>query len=199
MIMEEKIYYTASRLFCQYGFKSVSMDDLAASAGVSKKTIYQFVADKNELVQATVKQVLKYHLEAFQQARTNSANAVEEVLNQAKLPFDSLASVNRNFFYELEKFFPESWSLIETHRRKVIYPNIISNLERGEKEELYRELDNKQLIADIRFHQFKSAFENQVYSGRLNTAELILELSHFYLHAITNTKGKKLIPHVINI
>ena len=38
----------------RYGIRSVSMDDIAAHLGMSKKTIYQYFADKDELVDAVV-------------------------------------------------------------------------------------------------------------------------------------------------
>ena len=50
MEVKEYIVEEADKLFCQYGFKSVTMDDIAKHLGISKKTIYQHFSDKNELV-----------------------------------------------------------------------------------------------------------------------------------------------------
>ena len=50
----ERIKQKAHDLFMQYGLRSVSMDDIANSLGMSKKTIYQYFADKDELVDAVV-------------------------------------------------------------------------------------------------------------------------------------------------
>ncbi|RZL30602.1 MAG: TetR/AcrR family transcriptional regulator, partial [Pedobacter sp.] len=41
MEVKEYIVEEADKLFCQYGFKSVTMDDIAKHLGISKKTIYQ--------------------------------------------------------------------------------------------------------------------------------------------------------------
>ena len=51
--MREKIIHKASDLFLSYGFKSVTMDDLANALGISKKTIYQNFDNKTKLVEAT--------------------------------------------------------------------------------------------------------------------------------------------------
>jgi hypothetical protein len=58
MIIEakERILLKAKALFMQYGIRSVSMDDIANSLGMSKKTLYQYYADKDELVDAVVEQ-----------------------------------------------------------------------------------------------------------------------------------------------
>ena len=51
--MREKILSKAADLFLSYGFKSVTMDDIASAMGISKKTIYQHFENKTKLVEAT--------------------------------------------------------------------------------------------------------------------------------------------------
>ncbi|MDR1913421.1 MAG: TetR/AcrR family transcriptional regulator, partial [Clostridiales bacterium] len=41
---------TAFDLFSQYGIKSVSMDDIARNAAISKRTLYEFFGDKETLL-----------------------------------------------------------------------------------------------------------------------------------------------------
>ena len=55
----ERILQGGEELFLQAGIKSVTMDEIARHLGMSKKTIYQFFKDKNELVIALVKRKLK--------------------------------------------------------------------------------------------------------------------------------------------
>jgi AcrR family transcriptional regulator len=50
----ERILIHANEMFMQYGLKSVSMDDIASRLGMSKKTIYQYFADKEGLVKEVV-------------------------------------------------------------------------------------------------------------------------------------------------
>ncbi|HRX00424.1 MAG TPA: helix-turn-helix domain-containing protein, partial [Cyclobacteriaceae bacterium] len=47
---KSKILKGATELFLRYGIRSVSMDNIANHLGVSKKTLYQFFKDKNEMV-----------------------------------------------------------------------------------------------------------------------------------------------------
>ena len=37
-------------LYRKYGIKSITMDDVARELGISKKTLYHFVTDKDDLV-----------------------------------------------------------------------------------------------------------------------------------------------------
>ena len=46
---KEQIVEAARKLFTQYGYKKVSMDEIAKEAGVTKKTVYAYFKDKDEL------------------------------------------------------------------------------------------------------------------------------------------------------
>ena len=52
-----RIIAFAHSLFMQRGIRAVSMDEIAAGLGMSKKTLYQFFADKDQLVEAVVAEV----------------------------------------------------------------------------------------------------------------------------------------------
>src|SRR5688500_1746949 len=99
--MEQLIISKARDLFFSYGLKIVSMDDLAKQAGISKKTIYQFVSDKNELIEKVVEEWMMAHKQALKKAAKDSNNAVEEMFMQDNLPFTTIASVNIHFFHQL--------------------------------------------------------------------------------------------------
>ena len=52
-MMKEKILQTAAEMFLNYGFKSVTMDDIAEKMSISKKTIYTHFSNKTKLVEET--------------------------------------------------------------------------------------------------------------------------------------------------
>ena len=52
--MREKILHTATELFLNYGFKSITMDEIAKTISISKKTIYTHYKTKTQLVEASV-------------------------------------------------------------------------------------------------------------------------------------------------
>lgn len=192
--MGELILTKAKELFFSYGLKSVSMDDLAKMAGVSKKTIYQFFADKNELVNRIVDDLIACHHSLFSECQCEAKDAVEEVLIQSNEPFDTWASVNQAFFFELEKSFPDVWAKLEQHKQNVLLPGIMKNLERGIGENLYREDIDVAFTADVRIQQLSSALQPAAFTGRkMNGSQLLNELTSFYLHGITTEKGKKIL------
>lgn len=182
----------AKELFFSHGLKSVSMDDLARMAGVSKKTIYQSFADKNELVNTIVDDLIQCHHQLFKVCQETAQDPVDEVLRQSSAPFETWASVNPGFFFELEKFFPHAWLKLEEHKQKVLLPGIRQNLERGKTEGYYRSGINTAFTADIRIYQLVNALQPQLLtSQRMSVNQLMQELTIFYLHGITTEKGTR--------
>ena len=79
MEIKEYIVEEADKLFCQYGFKSVTMDDIAKHLGMSKKTIYQHFSDKDELVNILMNEKLTKEDCSIDACAANAENAVEEI------------------------------------------------------------------------------------------------------------------------
>ena len=76
--MREKILEKAGKMFLNYGFKSITMDDIANEIGISKKTIYKYFANKVELVDASTEVVQKTIETAITEITEKKLNAIEE-------------------------------------------------------------------------------------------------------------------------
>lgn len=198
--MGEVVINKARELFFTYGLKSISMDDLARQSGVSKKTIYQAVADKQELVAKVVDDLVHCHKEAVAASSHSADNAIAELVQFSCLPFDTWAAINISFFYELEKFFPVEWKKLMEHRQGFMLPTLIRNIERGIEEGLYRDDLDVAFTAHIRLQQIATALKPLDFSDKkLEPRRLMRELTSFYLHAIVTTKGKRFINKYLNL
>jgi AcrR family transcriptional regulator len=196
--MEAQILNKARDLFFSYGLKSVSMDDLAKEAGVSKKTIYQLVADKADLVTKVACHLMQHHKEEMERCCKDARNAVEEVALQTDISFAPLAAIRYSFFYDMEKFFPQAWQLVVQNRQQHFLPNIIRNLKRGMQEGLYRSNLDLEIIPHIRLQQLQSVLQPGTFPDLHNNPQLLLQrLTRFYLHGIANEKGALLIPEYL--
>jgi AcrR family transcriptional regulator len=189
----EMIIKKASELFFSYGVKSISMEDVARSTGTSKKTLYQTVADKNELVNKVVDEFILYQIQVNKQAGTTPKNAIDEVFKRSTISFSALASVNFSFFYDLEKFFPAGWKKMTAYKHTIMLPCIIQNLERGIKEGLYRADLDIPFIANIRLQQITAALNPLPSDKNKGVQKIMNALTEFYLYSITNTRGRQLI------
>lgn len=55
---DEQIITAAKKLFTKYGFKKVSMDEIASESNLTKKTIYTYFSSKEELLKYCIKEEL---------------------------------------------------------------------------------------------------------------------------------------------
>ena len=78
-IMRENIISKAEELFLSFGFKSVTMDDIANAMGISKKTIYAHFANKTELVEVVTFSILDHISEGIDRINGESSNPIEEL------------------------------------------------------------------------------------------------------------------------
>lgn len=56
---EEQIIEAARDLFSTYGYKRVSMDEIAKKANVTKKTVYSYFKSKEELLKYCINDEIK--------------------------------------------------------------------------------------------------------------------------------------------
>ena len=97
LIMREKIVHHAVEMFLNYGFKSVTMDDIANALGISKKTIYQHFDNKTKLVEATVMHVFEIISEGIDAICALGKNPIEEVY-EIKRPNLNVEFISRIYF-----------------------------------------------------------------------------------------------------
>ena len=115
MEVKERILIKADELFMQYGIRSISMDDIATQLGMSKKTIYQFFVDKDELVDAVVDTRLKKMQNDCTTSGKEAQDAIHEIFIMMDRVIDQFINMNPMLLYDLEKFhfnrFKNFWSI----------------------------------------------------------------------------------------
>jgi TetR/AcrR family transcriptional regulator, cholesterol catabolism regulator len=196
VVMEpkERIRKKANDLVMQYGIRSVSMDDIAAALGMSKKTIYQFYADKDELVDAVVDDELRQTEVDCVYCKTNAGNAVEEMVMTMEQIHDQFQNMNPMVLYDLQKFHPTSFEKFLKHKNEFLFKIIKQNIERGVREELYRPEINVDVISKFRLEAMLIPFNIAVYPpGKYSLAAVTQETMEHFLYGLASLKGYKMI------
>ena len=192
--MKERIQQKANDLFRRYGVKSITMDEIAAQLGVSKKTIYQYFTDKDELVEAVVRETITYAQKTCDDNHETSKDAVHELFQAMDFIQQIFSDMNPAMMYDLEKFHPLSYRIFLDHKNKYLYDMIRANLKRGIAEELYRPEINIDIIAKFRLEAMMIAFNQDVYpASKFNLIELHTAIIEHFLFGVASLKGYKLI------
>lgn len=185
-----RILLTAKSDFMRFGFKSISMDDLAERCGVSKKTLYENFSSKETLINATLGLHFDDHVKQLEKVRNSSENAVDELLGQFDIVSNDLQSLKAGVLYELEKYYHNSWKIFEEFRASKVTKYCLQNLERGKREGLYRKNINNRVILYLYLHNIDAVMHEE--RGALDEVPIYLrfkETLSYHLHGILNAKG----------
>lgn len=194
MEVKERILFKAADLFMRYGIRSVTMDEIAGQLGISKKTIYQFFTDKDEIVEGMVDKEIKGNECKASGFLMASENAVHEVFISLEEMEEMFRAMNPLMMYDLEKHHPKAHKKLRDHINKFMYQVIAENLERGIKEKLYREDINIDIVAKHRIESAFMAFNQDVFPhNRYMIGDVAKELGLLFMHSIATPKGVKLI------
>jgi AcrR family transcriptional regulator len=194
MEAKERIMVKAESLFMQYGIRSVSMDDIANNLGMSKKTLYQYYADKDELVDA----VVDSHINGIQTdcalCHHDAKDAVHEIFISMERIAEEFNNMNPMLLYDLEKFHFRSYQRFRVHKDKFLAQIIHDNIEWGIKDELYREDLDIDTMVKFRLESMMIPFNVSVFPpGKYNLAETTEKIIEHFVYGLVTIKGHKLI------
>lgn len=192
--MRERISSKAHDLVMKYGVRSVSMDDIANALGISKKTIYQYFVDKDELVEAIIENTLGENQEKCTSHRAAAQNAVEEIFSAKKLLREMFSDMNPSILYDLQKYHPKAFARFLKHKNDFLFGLLRTNLEKGIKEELYRDEINVDIITRFRIESMMMPFNPDFFSKHKHSLlEVEEQLLEHFLFGIVTLKGYKLV------
>lgn len=192
--IQERILYKAHELFMRYGIRSVSMDEIAAHLGMSKKTIYQYYADKDSLVEEVIGIEIGRNEISCSQHREKSENALHEIYMAVDMVQELLKSMNTSLLYELEKYHPKAYKKLQQHKNEFMFKLIKENLQIGIDEGLYRNDIHLDIISYYRLSTVFIVFNPELFgNARFNPADIIVEITDNFLWGLATPKGQKLI------
>jgi TetR/AcrR family transcriptional regulator, cholesterol catabolism regulator len=193
MDIKFNILSATAELFMRYGIRSVTMDTIAKELAMSKKTIYQYFKDKNEIVEQVTILHLENEKKMFEDVKTSSKNSIEELIKVSKCLGNSLATINPSLLYDLQKFHPKAWQKYLEYKEKVFRSGILHSLRKGMEEGFYRPEINPEIIATIRLEQVQIAFDQRIFPvAKFDFKEIQMEIFTHFVYGIVTEKGREL-------
>jgi Transcriptional regulator len=194
MEQKQNVLHKVTEMFMRYGIKSVTMDDISRNLGMSKKTLYQYIDNKADLLQQVFQQHIEDETTAMESIVEESKDAIDEILNIAKYITNLLREMSPNTLYDLQKYYREVWDLMEELHQQHIYKVIHNNIERGVKEALYRADIDADIIARLYVSCNKVIVDESVFPlKQYNTERLFLEHIKYHIFGIASKKGLQLL------
>jgi len=200
--MEEKdntFLKTVLGLYSKYGIKSVTMDDVARELGISKKTLYTFVADKNELVEKVIDFQCKERLIWMKSLNLDQLPALEEIVEVSKMINKMILDFNPSFHYDLSKYYGVTYKKMMKINRDAMAESMRHNIRKGKAEGYYRPEINEEIVVQMHIANVENLTEIGFYNSPEWTPEVVQhELFNYHMHAMLNQKGVEEYKRLLN-
>lgn len=193
--MDEKlrdILQQVFELFKRYGLRSLSMEDICRELKISKKTLYQYVENKTELIDL----VLQWHCETsrvmFTKAEYEKLNAIDVILAVSEHVSANSKLMEHAMFFDLQKYYPEIFQKYWDVKKQEIREHVVQNIEKGIGEGIYRSDLNVQLTAIMytrRLGDFQDAARE--LSQNYSMKEIFTAMFEEFIRSIANETGLK--------
>lgn len=196
--MREKIIYKSADLFLSYGFKSVTMDDIANALGISKKTIYQHFDNKTKLVEATTLSMFNIISHGIDCICALEKNPIEEIYDIKRFVMEHLKDEKSSPQYQLQKYYPKIYQSLRGKQFEVMYDCIKNNLDRGIEIGIYRDTIHVDFITRIYFNNILAIKDEDLFSKKTFSMNMLMEnYIEYHLRGICTKKGLDILNKTI--
>ena len=187
---ESKIVENATSVFLKYGIKSVNMDDMSRHLGMSKKTLYQYFRDKEDLVKRSVAHFCTREDHEIRDICHQGLNAIDESLAIMRWVLSVLQNIHPSVNFDLEKYHPQVAHAMKQNRHRAIYDCIRLNMKKGQREGYYRKDFNADVIAKIYIARMDTIFDQELFpSDQHNLGDLYKEIFKYHIRGIASPVG----------
>lgn len=187
--MKDKIIAKATDMFLKLGFKSVTMDDIAAEMCISKKTIYKVFSNKESLIRESTFVIHeKIHL-VIDEIVAKNYNAIEENFEIRQLFKEMFQSYDNSPVYQLKKHYPDIYNQLMASEIEDCNEMFEKNIQKGKKEGLYRK--EVHIPTYIQFYYTLIFSINENTQLESETLKLELEALEYHTRALATPKGIK--------
>lgn len=193
--MDEKLERILSEcflLFKKYGIKSVSMDDLARELGMSKKTIYQYVENKSDLVEKVLNYEMGKEGLACLPGVIEKMNAIDILLAVSKNVSKQLQDLNPANAYDLQKYYPVIYRDFILRKRDHVFEQVKQNFAQGISEGIYRNDLDIDLVARLYIQKLVDVHDPEFLSSVNFSFEKVFQVMFDnHIRGIANAEGLK--------
>jgi len=169
------------------------MDEIARHLGISKKTLYQYYVDKDDIVASTTQDHLVSEKKQFDQIAEESVNSVEELVKLSHCLRENLKGMNPSLLFDLQKYHHKAWNIWIEFKTKFIRESVVRNIKRGIEQGLFRPELNPDILAVVRIETVQLGFDDQLFPrDKFNLPEVQMQILEHFIHGLLTDKGRKL-------
>lgn len=196
--MKEKILQTATELFLDQGFKSITMDDIAREMAISKKTIYSHFSNKEAVIEASTSAIFNTICGGIDHILEYKKNPIEELYDIKRFVLEHLRGERTSPMYQLQKYYPKIHRTLRKKQYDFMQDCMIDNIKRGIEDGLFRENINVRFVSGIYFTGMTGIKDGDIFPASEFPPHILYDIYlEYHLRGIVTPKGRKLLNKLI--
>lgn len=197
--MKDKILESATEMFLTYGFKSVTMDDIAEKMSISKKTIYTHFSNKTKLIEETTFGIFEFISTGIDLICELGYNPIDELFRIKKFILEHLKDEKSSPLFQLQKFYPKIHSELTKKQFDVMQHCVSRNLDRGVNDGYFRKEIDIQFIARVYFKGMVGIKDLDTFPAEMFDMNYLMEsYLEYHVRGIATKKGLQTLEKVKN-
>ena len=192
--LRERIILAAVELFTTNGIKSITMDEIAASLGISKRTLYEVFPDKETLLEECILKSQKDGDIFVKGVIETSSNVLEVLLRCYQWSIERFHATNKKFFEDIKKYH-KAYQLMKNNRNRSS-EDTVNFFKEGVKQGIFRD--------DVNFAIINLLVRDQLYllmnsdiCNEYSFLEVYESIMFTFLRGISTEKGARVLEDFI--
>ena len=188
--MKETIINEAIPLFLQYGFKSVTVDDIALKMSVSKKTIYTHFPKKEQLVETSAMRHFNFVMDKILSIAKHSKDPIIELYLIKKEALNHLSNEKNSPVYQLQKYYKAIYQKLKAKEFEVLGSFFSESIKKGIETGLFRPEVDINFVTRIFFNGIRGIQDIELFPiEEFKIDQLLINFSEYHLRAICTPDG----------
>ena len=188
--MKEAIINEAIPLFLQYGFKSVTVDDIALKMSVSKKTIYTHFPKKEQLVETSAMRHFNFLMDKILSIAKHSKDPIIELYLIKKEALNHLSNEKNSPVYQLQKYYKAIYKKLKAKEFEVLGSFFSESIKKGIETGLFRPEVDINFVTRIFFNGIRGIQDIELFPiDEFKIDQLLINFSEYHLRAICTPDG----------
>lgn len=177
-------------LFYEYGIRNLNMDDISSHLKISKKTLYQHVKSKEDLIEHLFAYDSFKWNKKISEIKVNEINAIDILIQVSIFIYDEMSRLNPKLKFEMKKYYEPIFNHHMIEKQNQILSQLSKNMQKGKAEGLYREDVDIELTARLYIRNLLDMHNKEYCFGSEITFNQVFEVMfENHIRAISTPAG----------
>jgi AcrR family transcriptional regulator len=169
--VRQRIIAFAQDRFLNPGFSKVTLDEIASELGMSKKTLYKYFENKEDILRYGMQETMRAIAEEIDHIVVSDRPFAEKLAGMMMVIGKQVLKLSRSAQSDMRKFTPELWKEIEVFRREQIFMKMGKMISQAREENIFRPDVNEQVLVLMILNCVQGILNPEVLSQNSFSAE----------------------------